>query len=415
MIHQKISKLMKLGFGHIFGANIVQKMGVMLTSFVLVRILSIEEYGIWSYALNIFSFFILVQGLGSHIGVLQYTSSGNDSGQKRLYFKYGLKLNLLANVIVIAVGLILFYSVHLKIPESNHVLRLIIFALFSIGVFECYKSYFRGILQNRAYSLIITYQTVIQSALYIGLGYLMGLKGLAIGIIIANIISCFIAWIFDKSPEISPVTVKLEKKKFINFSLFSTANNVISQVLYLLDTFLIGQIMAASVAVATYKAASMIPFNLTFIPLAIMTFVYPYFCNHAQDKVYVKKKYFQLVKGLFIFNLILVGSLYFLAPHIIKILFTSRYMEAVPSFRILIVGYFFASTFRIPAGNTLAALHKVNYNMIVSIVSGITNIVLDYFLIKHYGIIGAAWATSAIYVISGILSNAYLLRYLYRD
>jgi O-antigen/teichoic acid export membrane protein len=243
----------------------------------------------------------------------------------------------------------------------------------------------------------------------------MGLKGLAIGIIIANIISCFIAWIFDKSPEISPVTVKLEKKKFINFSLFSTANNVISQVLYLLDTFLIGQIMAASVAVATYKAASMIPFNLTFIPLAIMTFVYPYFCNHAQDKVYVKKKYFQLVKGLFIFNLILVGSLYFLAPHIIKILFTSRYMEAVPSFRILIVGYFFASTFRIPAGNTLAALHKVNYNMIVSIVSGITNIVLDYFLIKHYGIIGAAWATSAIYVISGILSNAYLLRYLYRD
>ena len=74
--------------------------------------------------------------------------------------------------------------------------------------------------------------------------------------------------------------------------------------------------------------------------------------------------------------------------------------------------FFISSTFRIPAGNILDMLHLVTPNLIVSIISGISNIVLDYILIKNWGSNGAAIATSSIYLLYAILSNAIIILYI---
>ena len=81
-------------------------------------------------------------------------------------------------------------------------------------------------------------------------------------------------------------------------------------------------------------------------------------------------------------------------------------------FRILSLGYLIAATFRIPAGNVIASLRKVKVNFYNSIVSGSANVVLDIILIKRYGSNGAAIATVLIFIISSIISNIYLRKYL---
>lgn len=53
-----MKKLRMTGFFHIFGASIFNYVISFLGSFVLVRILSKEAYGLYGYVWNVYSFFL---------------------------------------------------------------------------------------------------------------------------------------------------------------------------------------------------------------------------------------------------------------------------------------------------------------------------------------------------------------------
>ena len=73
-----------------------------------------------------------------------------------------------------------------------------------------------------------------------------------------------------------------------------------------------------------------------------------------------------------------------------------------------------AATFRTPGGNVLSMLMQVKANMLISIASGILNIVFDVLLIQGMGSVGAAIATTSIYVITSIANNVVLYRVIKR-
>ena len=75
-------------------------------------------------------------------------------------------------------------------------------------------------------------------------------------------------------------------------------------------------------------------------------------------------------------------------------------------------GYIVAGSFRAPAGNILASIKKVKVNFYNAIITGIANIILDVILIYKYGSNGAAVATVLVFIITSIISNTYLFRYL---
>ncbi|OQY39502.1 MAG: hypothetical protein B6226_01725 [Candidatus Cloacimonetes bacterium 4572_65] len=403
----------KKGFAHIFGASVIIKLFVFFTSFVLVRILSIHDYGVWANALNLIRIIMLFQGLGTSVGILQYTTRAKNEKQKREYLKFGNKFNLTVNLIIMITAYAFFSFKKLSIPESNAVIKNLLFALLLIGLHGNFLSYFRGTLKNKFYSLILTTQSVSFSFLAIILGYFYSIRGLEIAFFSSYAIGTAMAVYLDRKDNVKQLTkTAIEKFEFVKFSLFAMTNNVISQALYLLDIFLIGLLLANSELVATYRVATTIPINLTFIPIAIMTFVYPYFAKNYNNYNYLAKNYLKLVSALALMNFVVVTILFIFAPFIVETLFTTKYVDSIPAFRVLIVGFFFAGTFRIPAGNTIAALHKVNINMVITVICGVFNVVLDYYLIKTQGIIGAAYATSAVFVLSAILSNGYLYYYI---
>ena len=59
----------------------------MCTSMVITRILSKDEFGIWSYALNIYSYLSLVSGAGLATGALQFGTENNKSKKSYVIFK----------------------------------------------------------------------------------------------------------------------------------------------------------------------------------------------------------------------------------------------------------------------------------------------------------------------------------------
>jgi O-antigen/teichoic acid export membrane protein len=140
--------------------------------------------------------------------------------------------------------------------------------------------------------------------------------------------------------------------------------------------------------------------------------MYPYLVQAANDKQKIKEKVSNLIKYMVIINALISVFCIIFAELIIKIIFGEKFLDSVPAFRILMLSYFVIGSFRSPLGNTISALKKVKFNLIVVIVTGLLNIGLDYFLIKHYGMKGAAFTSLTVALVSAIMSYSYLAVYL---
>lgn len=408
--------LVRNGFFHIFSANVINKIIQFGISVIIVRVITKEAFGMWSYANNILSFFLLVEGLGVVPGLLQFASSSKTKEEKLSYLKYALLVGILFNL-GLAIAILLFTTFfQLPVRGSTEILRYLFLIPLVNVFFNILQIFLRSDLRNKQFSIVTVINTLtFFFGVLIG-GYLFDILGIVWGRYLSYIISSFIALWFVKDYYKIFVNVKIPNKEqrqdFLKFSIVSMLTNTISQMLYLLDTFLIGIIIQSGTVVASYKTATLIPFALNFIPSSVMTFAYPYFAKHKDDKNLVKNYFLKLQKYLLLFNLVISILLIVFAPFVIRVIFGPEYLDSVLPFRILSFGYLIAGTFRIPAGNIIASLKKVKVNFYNSIISGGANIVLDIILIKNYGSVGAAVATVAVFVVSSFVSNIYLRKYL---
>lgn len=410
-IREYISKLNKSGFTFVVSSSFINKVISFASGIILVRILSKESYGIFSYANNILSFFMLASGLGASSAILQLCSESKNDDERLNYYKfgssYGLKINFLLGIIILIVSLI----IPLPIIGANECLTMMcfipLFHLFS----DMQTMYLRTELRNKEYAISNSLISIIYFICVCSLSYLYKTKGLILG----QYVAYFLAAILVVSIFKVPLFIQHEKlsssriKDFFSISLISVVNNGLSRLMYLLDIFVIGQVIADQSVIASYKVATNIPTALQFIPASVVIFIYPYFARNKDNKKWVKDNYKRVVYSLGSFNLLVSVSLFLLAPYIIEVVFGAQYLDSVAPFRILCVSYLFSGTFRVISGNLLITQRKLKFNLIDSILSSATNTVLNIFLILKYNSIGAAWATLITAILSSVVSTVYLV------
>lgn len=409
-----IRKIKDRGFFHIFFADVTNKFVSFFTIFALVRILSKQTYGEWSYALNVINIILLFQGMGSVPALLQYCSSAQSTPQIHSYFKFGIRVGLVSNIVLAVITFYIACFIPLPVEGSNRILLYLALLPLITIVFESILMYLRSTFQNKSFSFLNVMNTILFFFGSVIGGLLFNVVGVVLGRYFAYSASIGGAIKSIKSEIQDIVKAKeleyTEKKGFLKFGIIAMLTNSISSMLYLIDIQLIGLILKNAEIVASYQTATMIPFAFNFIPLAIMTFSYPYFAKNWNNLNWVISGYRSLLKYLIPLNLAISGGLFIVAPVIVPLIFGAQYADSVVPFRILSLGYFIAGTFRIPAGNILASIRLIHINFFNSIICGILNIILDILLIPIYGTIGAALTTVSIFVISSIISNYQFVR-----
>ncbi|MBV4430947.1 oligosaccharide flippase family protein [Clostridium tyrobutyricum] len=411
-----IKKALKKGILQIFSATFFNKIiqfGIMM---FLTRVLEKSLYGKLSYAQTILNIFLVLDGLGMASSFLQYGSMQKMEDKKLSYFKYSVKIGSVFNALIALA--IIIYTRFFVLPVKGSTEILFYFALIPIMTifFNEIQMLLRAEFKNTQYSIL----TVVNTALYfignVTLGKYFSIKGIVAGRYIAYIVSIVVGiymirnqlkkFRIIKYPEIG------EKKDFLKYSIVTCFTNATSQLLIMLDSFFVGLLIPNSSVVASYTVSAVIPTNLTFIPIAIMTFVYPYFARHWNDKKWIKDQYSIFIKYLFILNMAITLVLVIFAPYIVETVFTKQYSDAVTNFRILSIGYFIAGTFKIPAGNTLASMKFVKANFYNSAITGVIYIILNVVLISKFGSIGASISTVLIYGLSSIMFSVYIRKVL---
>lgn len=409
---EEIKNLMRKGFFHIFGSSVINKCITFMSSIVLVHILSKTEYGIFTYAWNIYSLLMLMNGLGSESAVLQVCSENyNDKEYTEKVTSFGTKVGSSFNLLLCLMLIIIGIFMPLPIGNAKRVLMsLCLLPLFQY-LYNLSLVILRYRRENKGYSKIAIINTAVLFVSSLLFAYLFREIGLAIGYYIAFIISIAVAIKQYKIHYYNKNSLLDTKSKtdFMKIALVSMSNNGLSQLLYLLDVFILGIMFSDSSILASYKIATTIPTALTFIPQAVITYVYSEFANNNTNGDWCIKHYRKIIKYIGLMNFAISGVLFIFSDFIICNIFGNQYLDAGPVFRILVVNYFISGTFRIISGNLLVTQRKLKFNFFVALLSGIVNIIFDCLFISLWGSIGAAMATISVVIISSICSTAYLI------
>lgn len=412
-MRSKIEQLFKKGFFHIFGSSAINKVIAFASSIVLVRILSKTEYGAFTYAWNIYCIILLCNGMGLESGTLQLASEhSGDTEYGHRICNYGTRLGLKINIIPALLLLCIGAFAPLKIAGGGKLLIALCALPFFQFMFTMTNSFLRSQKLNKEFARLQVTNTLLLFIVSASCAVVLREMGLVIGhyaaYIVTVLVSMFAFNVHLIQKDIPSIPAE-DKIPLLKISFISMLNNGLSQLMYLIDVFVIGIVDPQETILASYKVATMIPTALTFIPAAMITFVYPYFAEHKDDGKWCLDKYKQLILGLGAFNICTSLILVALAPFIIKILFGAAYLDAVPIFRLLAINYFVSGTFRIISGNLLVTQRKLKFNLLVAIISSTINIIADYFFIQWWGSKGAAYATMMVVLLSSIMSTMYLV------
>ena len=407
----KIKKLFKAGFFDVFGASLINNIINFLAGFILIRILSKPEYGLFTYVWNIYNLIMLLCGLGFESGFLQIASErSKDSSFVNSLYGYSNRIGNLFNLLLSALMAFVAIFIPLKMHDADKLLLLISLLPLIQFLFRMLSVYLRSLKENRKYAVLTNINTILVAACTILGAYTYREKGLILGYYVAFSCTILVALLVLKIPvSFSGNPGNDEKRDLFNISIISVCNNSLSQLLYLLDVFMIGIVISDESILATYKVATVIPTAMMFIPQSVIVFIYPYFAEHRLDKKWCVNNYKKLMFYYALANVVITSVVFLLAPFIITVVHGSQYLDAVPAFRILVISYFFSATFRTTSGNLLVTQRKLTFNLIVSIITGLANVVADYFFITNMGSIGAAYATLAIIILGGTISTPYLI------
>lgn len=412
-ILQTIENVLKKGLLTIFIATILEKLFAFIGNTVIVRLVSKAEYGIYAYANNQLRFFLLLTGFGAVSAIMQMCSESlDDPLHSEKIYSYGRKIGLRFNVIL--AGLILVYALCVTMPITGaNALLVLMCCLPLVEILPGFqKTFLRTQLKNNQYAVSNVVSAICHCLFLVGGTILCKTKGLIAGRYLAALVSTVLIYKLYHVHSLRQLNEDLSKnvrRDFNKIAVISMANNAISQLLYLVDVLVIGFFIPNEEVIAMYNVATKIPTAMAVIPAAIITFVYPYFARHRNDKKWVKRNYLHCMGATLLADTAVAVPLYIIAPHLLSALYGSSYLDAVLPFRILLIGFIFAGTFRVLAGNILVSQRELKFNFIVAVISGITNIIADIVLIMFYGSTGAAIATVLIQIISGVMSTARML------
>ncbi len=402
---------------YILFSIIFNKVITFTLSFYVIHQLATQEFGNISYAYNIISFIVPFMGFGIYQSLGRFGPISKSQQNKNQLFKFVFYRGIAASVIIIGVVFLLSGLITSTLPKSQSYLIWISFLVLSLFIFETIKIYYRiyGLNKFFAYleishSILLLISGVVLTYFFDGLGYI---SALLISPLLISLYLLLKHKILSKTGANN--FSKEEKSTFWKYGFFTSLGGLTSKLLFTIDILMIGFLInsEADVAhnVALYKVASIIPFSLLFIPSGFIQTDIIKLTQEYQNKTFLKKYIVNYMKVFAIVSIIIAFGLSFFSEFIMS-MFGSEYQSAsnlIPVFSVGIIGAF---VFRNLFGNLMDAIGWAKVSAITSSAALILDIILNYFLVGKYGIIGAAYSTSILLWVSGLALFLIFIKYL---
>jgi lipopolysaccharide exporter len=199
-------------------------------------------------------------------------------------------------------------------------------------------------------------------------------------------------------------------KKIFNFGKFSFATNISSILSGTIDQWMLAGIISPA-ASGAFNIAVRIT-NLVDIPTnAIATIVFPQSAKRieTEGKEAVKYLYEKSVGALLAIVMPALVFVYIFNSIIIELLAGDKYADSVPILNITLL-YCIFGCFGRQSGVILDSIGKTRTTFFIVLFNTCLILVLNYFFIREFGVLGAAYATLICNVVGFVIAQAILYK-----
>lgn len=387
--------------GHfVFLSLLIGKICGFLSSWLIIRLLPVSEFGLLTIVASAFAIFASFNGLGSQQSLLRFGSIAESNNEKDKISSYLFTRGFFYQIFL---SLAFFGCALFFIDKFEDIL--LVFFFFTVRLIGFYffnhiQSYFRIIGENRKFSKVNNFVNVLGLILLLVLTYSFGFTGYLFAIAFSPFISLF--WIKKIPLKSKEFSFSFNTKTLFQYGIFASGTALLSDLLFSADILLLG-FLVDETAVANYKAAILIPANITFLSLVFMQTDFPKLAKNYKNKEFLKDYVLNYYK-IFLPICVLISSIgLFYSEDILQLFFGLKYTHNGTVFSILLFCFAFNMLSRNLYGNLLSAVGKMKSNTLVSLLSLAILIISSFILVPKIGVLGMALSISLAMLFSGLL------------
>ncbi|RLI97786.1 MAG: hypothetical protein DRP00_03460 [Candidatus Aenigmatarchaeota archaeon] len=384
----------------IVSSTIIMAIGTI----ILARLMTPEEYGLYSVALIPSYTFILLRDWGINSAIIKYVASSRE--QKRedqipqliaagFLFKIIIGLGL---SIILAVFSFFVASNVFNRPEASSFIAITSITIIAGALLTTSQSAFIGFERMEFYSLTSICQAFFKTLTSIllvlmGLSVLGAVLGYTISYIIGGLIGVVILYVAllrkikPKSLHRSSLTKTL--KKMLHYGAPLSMTNIILGLLQQFYAFLMA-IYCTDRLIGNFKVASQFATILTFFTFPISTVLFPVFSkiNPHNERKLLQMIFTSSVKYATMILVPITLMVMALSKPIVSTLFGEKWTYAPLYLTLYIVNYLFVMLGSLTLSNLLAGIGETKMQLKLSLITLTIGIPLSLVLIPSMGIIG---------------------------
>lgn len=413
----RIRTLFKGGGALLFG--IVLELGISFLGKVLIaQELDRFDYGSVSLGIATAAIVSTLVLLGLDTGIGRYLPRYDDLDRRRGVLLSGFELSLPLSIIsaaMVVLGAPILAVDVFKDPTLVPVLRVFGLAIpfgavmkLSIGGIQgLQESFPKVIVQN------VTFPTTRFVGIIVALVLSYGVLGFSVAYFFSYVLAAVVGLYFlvTRTPlldrDVTPVPIRGE---LLRFSLPLVVTAAMTIILSDIDMYMLGIIRGTGVVGdynVIYPLAQLLTTALTAFGFLFVPVVSELDAAGERDQL---DHLYKLVTKWVVISTLPVFLVFALFPaRVIELTFGAKYLSAAPSLTVLSIGFFLHTVFGLNKG-ALTSLGSTRIIMYDDIAGAVVNVLLNLILIPTHGLLGAAWATTASYLVLNVLYSGQLYR-----
>ena len=385
-----------------FFEKMTTSVGVLFINIYTFRYLGPDKIGIITYVIAISSLLVPISELGCKTLIFDKTISNENKGRKLINYTNNIRI-----IIFTLLASFAYIYIYNDVGSSFETLFIFSFIVLSdfFKVIDVYIPYFNAILKSKINTIGSQFGIFLSQALRL---ILINIGAAYYYFTIPYLILTLVPYIFrafyykKRQAEVPLNTSKKIKIKYVDFYIKAGLPLAISEfsiVLYVkISQIFLGN-YTNSHDVGIYSAASVLGQAWVFIPITMMTVLF--------SRVFKDTKTKKEGLAFIYFISILVSAIILIVLNIystefVALLYGTKFLESASVLPILSIASFFAVLGTI---SYRVIIHFGGYGFLMKkmLLMAIINILLSYFLIKEFGVIGAAYSI----LITEILSSTF--------
>lgn len=392
---------------------------------LLGRFLGPADYGRYGIVITLTTMVIILIGNGIPTAMSKYISEYFENNL-RMVKKIKKQAVLLQLIIVGGITILFFVSVPLicwalNDPTLIPLFRISTLIIPAFAAASFYFSYYTGLHQFNIQATLKTLRSIFRIVFVVALAYFWKVEGSIVGYIIAPGLVFLVAFMIDKfyiEPQLDKKIVNEKDspiefpwKKLVNYAWQIVIFFLAYELLISIDLYLVKALLNDDHLTGIYNAALTVGRIPYYIFYAMTVFLLPMVSKSTSENNHEKTAKI-LGNSLRIMLVLLVPMIILMSVFARPILldfYGAKYIEGAYAMSILEYGVGFLTIFYVMSF-ALNGAGKTKIVMLISIFGFFVNTLLNYLLIKKYGITGSAIATT----VTSFIIMLWMLYYLWK-